>query len=152
VLSDVPEAFPEINDKLAKGLTVTLLHEVTRGGQSFVFGCRVYYDLWDESYGVTTFVGNGAEAKHTERDRKKVMALCDEVPLDGHGTGDEVAVTSRLDPVSDDQMEKTRQWLATRGIGNSSKAIVGRAVGAITSLKEERSVSRTCKPNQGAAP
>jgi hypothetical protein len=146
---DTLEAFPEIDQKLVKGLAVTIVHEVALdGGVPFVFGCKLYYDLWDESYGVTQFKGGlGASGvKQTVRDRRQAVALCQRTALPfAVAVRDQVEVTTHLDPVSDEQLAKTRRWLAEKGISSNSGAFFGRAAYAIVNLKQQKVVTRRCE-------
>ena len=146
---DTLDAFPEIEQKLVKGLAVTIVHEVAlESGVPFVFGCKLYYDLWDESYGVTLFKGGlGASGvKQTVRDRRQAVELCQRTALPFAVTiKDQVEVTSHLDPVSDEQLAKTRRWLAEKGISSSSGAFFGRAAYAIVNLKQQKAVTRRCE-------
>jgi hypothetical protein len=146
---DAFKLLPEIEAKLKKGVSVTVVHEVMRPGQSdYVFGCKAFYDLWDEAYAVTTYAGRmdqPAGPSHTVHTLPEVQRLCLDAALPGHMEAKgSASVSTYLDPVSDEQRQKTRQWLAEKGIGNGTGALFGRAAYAITNMDQKKATTRDC--------
>lgn len=143
-LADVEPTFPEVTTKLAKGLSVTIVHQASLAGndRTHVFGCKIYFDLWDETYGVTPFGGS----KRIEKDRARALEACNEgSPAWAVAGGDRVTVVTVVDPVSEEQAAKTREWLAEKGIGGNSKALFGRAAAAMVSMHQTQSHERDCE-------
>jgi hypothetical protein len=147
-LADLSGHFAELDARLARGLTVTLVHDVDAGdGRRFKFGCKAFYDLWDEAYVVTALTGDD-EAEGASKRLKHFdasAAPCGEAPLPWALTaGATVDVMSALDPVSPEQAEKTRRWLAEKGIGGSAGAPFGRAALALVDLSHQDRFARQC--------
>ncbi len=145
-LEDLDVRFAELETHLKKGLSVTLLSEVEAGDRRFAFGCRIFYDLWDEAYMVFPIVG-AVEVKERTALVKKLAGLpkaCTTVTLPwALKKGEPVDVTTRLNPVTEEQVAKTRKWLAERGIG-ANGAMAGRAAYAMVDLKQTQSFQRRC--------
>jgi len=145
---DVAQAFPQIEEKLSKGLAVTIANEASWTGlPAALFGCKIYYDLWDETYVVSTLKGSLAaigDRQHI-RDRSAALKLCYSTTFTNVRVGSQdFLLTTHLDPVGDEVLAKTRNWLAEKGISGSSTAIFGRAAYAIIDLKHQEAISRHC--------
>jgi hypothetical protein len=157
VVGDGLDKFASARERLNKGLSITLLNQVTKTADDtpFVFGCRITYDLWDEDYVFTPIVG-GLLVKQQTTTAKNLQPLprsCSEARLPWHVPDDgRVHVTTLLDPVSDEQVQRTRKWLAERGIGAGTGTLAGRAAYAMVNLKQEQSVERVCNLEKGSPP
>ena len=132
---------PEVKTKLARGLTVTMVHQMPFGE----WKCSVLLDLWDEVYAAS----GGWIGKEPSRIKTKKIAdallLCSDIGVPSESRiPEKFELITIVDPVSEEQMARTRKWLAERGIGKGSSAIVGRAVGAILDLKDNRTIVRSC--------
>lgn len=145
-LGDLDGRFSDFETHLRKGLSVTLLSDVAAGERSFTFGCRIFYDLWDETYFVVPIVG-AVEVKDKTSNLKRMTGLpeaCVKVSLPWSlRKGETVEVTTKLNPVTDEQLAKTRKWLAERGIG-ANGALAGRAAYAMVDLHQTQSFQRRC--------
>lgn len=145
-VDDLEGRFPELHGHLRKGLSATLLTEVEVSDGRFTFGCRIFFDLWDESYLVLPIVGV-VEVKERQTTVKALAGLppaCTRATLPWQlGSGKSLEVVTRLNPVTDEQVAKTRKWLAERGIG-AGGALAGRAAYAMVDLKQTRSFKRRC--------
>ncbi len=161
-LTDLEVQFPEFKTKADKGVTVTLEHLVQvkiRDGflVDYHFGCKVTYDLWKNTYRVVPTGSSAARALELLPNIKILPLACRTllVPYERgilktkskHTTYNEIQVLTKLDPVSEEQAEKTRKWLAERGIGAAAPALLGRAVAALIDLKEDKAVTRRCRLN-----
>ncbi len=150
-LTDLDEQFPEFQGKAAKGVTVTLEHVLRLSPKSRVgplaFGCKVTFDLWSNRYRIVPLGASATKQPEILSSIRPFPTPCRAawVPTVGTSGIDEVELVSSLDPVSAEQTEKTRSWLAERGIGAASQALLGRAVAAFIDLKEEKAVRRLCR-------
>jgi hypothetical protein len=150
---DTGEHFPEIEAKLDKGLSVTIAHEASwRGVEPVTFGCKIFYDLWDEAYDVTLLSGSLAAggARRTWKARRDALKACFTTSVRGIAAGArDFVLTTHLDPISDETLARTRKWLAEKGISGSASGVVGRAAYAIIDLKQEEAFSRRCPIGAG---
>ena len=152
-LRDVEAAFPEFQGKADKGVTITLEHRINGKNPSdhinLVFGCRVTFDLWNKSYLVEPLNAT-AGAKVEAASLATFPNYCRTALMPGlaRALTADLEVTSSLEPVSAEQEEKTRAWLAEHGIGSASQALLGRAVAALIDLKEDKAVKRLCRVAQ----
>lgn len=154
VVYDLDTSFPEISTKLAKGLAVTILHELRREreGATFVFGCKIYFDLWAEAYKVTSLTQDQNDhvvaigTEQTISGKSAAFALCEKTvsPWTFNGLSG-VSVATMVDPISPEQEAKTREWLAEKGIGGNSKALFGRAAATLTNFHQKQSKERDCE-------
>jgi len=145
---DTAKAFPQIEEKLGKGLAVTIANEASWTGlPAALFGCKIYYDLWDETYIVSTLRGSLSAVGERQRihDRQDALKLCYTTTFTNVRVGSQdFLLTTHLDPVGDEVLATTRNWLAEKGISGSSTAIFGRAAYAIIDLKHQEAISRRC--------
>ncbi len=150
-LTDLEEAFPEFQQKADKGVTVTLDHRVSIKGKSpelsYSFGCKVTFDLWNKRYAVVPTGLSSTSDPHLISSLGQLPEGCRGALLPGKNLlgNQELEIVSRLDPVSAELAEKTRSWLAERGVGSGSRALLGRAVASLIDLKEDKAVKRTCR-------
>jgi len=157
-LNDIEKSFPEIRTNLDKGLSVTLEHRVEFSHDSkWSATCRIVYDLWDETW-FTDLSGEGIATvqRATSKYFGDALKRCAAITITGKiattmaGRTPAVEIETLLNPQTDEQQNRTRAWLAERGIGANSRAMVGRAVGAMIDLKQTREVRRSCIVSQGA--
>ena len=145
---DTGEHFPEVTAKLDKGLAVTIAHEATWAGMAPVaFGCKIFYDLWDEAYDVTLLHGSltATGDRRTFKARSDALKACYTTSVRGlDPNARDFVLTTHLDPISDEVVARTRKWLAEKGISGSASGVVGRAAYAIIDLKKEEAFTRRC--------
>lgn len=151
VMEDLTARFPEIAQKIQKGLTVNLVTQTFLAtsfrGEEVSVHCRIYADLWNELVVVsrTTFKSETFSTPQKFKTLADGIRLCQEVELPASARGlSGLDVVTILNPVSAEQVEKTRKWLAERGIGASAGPMLGRAVGALLDLNDQKMVRRFC--------
>lgn len=152
-IGDILAQFPEFQSKVDKGVTVTLEHLLRIDNKAhaepkvFNFGCKVTFDLWDRRYTIVPTGFSLAKDTNSVSTLNALPAACQTafLPVDVDVLNSEMEIFSSIDPVSAEQTEKTRTWLAARGIGTASQAILGRAVAAFIDLREEKAVRRRCR-------
>lgn len=142
VVHDLDTTFPEISTKLAKGLAVTILSTARLGDETFAFGCKIYLDLWAEAYVVKDLSGG---AERSVNDKSAAFETCRRARIPWSAAKGEIRVSTDVDPISQEQEEKTREWLAEKGIGGNSKALFGRAAATLTNFHKTQKTNRTCE-------
>lgn len=115
--------------------------------------CRINYDLWAETYFVKKqLVASDSENKPEKIEEHKFSYSQGAQALKNCLTlllprADFVSVQGEvlLNPVDKEQEKRTRDWLATKGIGGTGAGVVGRAMGAVMNLSTESTVAYDCK-------
>lgn len=155
IVSGLSDGFPEALPSTRKGLRVTVVYRVrvvsaTGAGEwGFVRGCRMTYDLWTERLAVTTLTGESL-APGSPRDAGREISWpteCSQIPWSFEGQGEgpgplRVEIDAELNPISEDQRETTKRWLAERGIGGSG--IVGRVLGIMVDVEARKIQHLNC--------
>lgn len=157
LIPDLPETFWQSSGALRKvrdGLALTLDRKVEfldanskvlseRSGR-----CRLVYDIWAEIFTVSdSALSSIAEFKFPNAKGREALEKCAGIPLSGSpATYSLLHVVTLVNPVDAHQEERTRNWLATKGIGGSGSGVIGRALGAVINLKTESVVDYDCTP------
>lgn len=136
--------------KVRDGLALTVVRKVSLfGPDGSALGeitgrCRLVYDLWAETYQVSDVINQKPfEQKFPGAQGQQALSLCVSVPMPRFPFS-HAHVTALVNPVDAHQEERTRTWLATKGIGGPGNGIVGRALGAVIDLKTETTVDYDC--------
>ena len=148
---DPTKAFPEFLDKLKKVLNISLLYNVrwNEGEQkhNFVFGCKFSYDLWQELYSIEVTRADQTVEKIQVKDLTTIPDACMTFALTGKFADSipKIAnLSSVLNPVSEEQIDRTRNWLAEHGFAGEKSGLVTRTVGAFTRLRAEKRIEDVC--------
>ena len=137
--------------KVRDGLAMTIEYQIamwSKGATNPEFlssRCRLLYDLWAEKYVVTKTGGTGPENFPFGKEADAVTR-CTGLDLRVSGDLARVEMDAILNPVDEKQQERTRGWLATKGIGGPSSGVISRAIGASLNLKAEKRWSDECSP------
>lgn len=108
--------------------------------------CRLVYDLWAETFILNDFSDGGvSETRHANGDYKLALARCVSLHLP-HDKFASLRVNVVVNPIDEQQEERTRNWLATKGIGGAGSGVIGRALGAVINLKADSVVDYECTP------
>jgi hypothetical protein len=139
-----PQTESTINSRLKKGLPVNLAHIVSvsksprqRWEDIHTFGCRFTFDPWDEVIRISARSGTDQSQLTLKGSSLKLepTSPCVRWKSREQLTFATARVTTQLDVVDADQMERTRRWLAERGIGSEGTGMFGRALSAMIDLK-----------------
>lgn len=151
IMDDLSERFPEISQKTQKGLTVNLVTQSHLASSSanneLMVRCRIYADLWNEDFIVnrTSILSSAFSPPQKFKSLREALRVCQQVSLPLEVKGIEgLEVVTVLNPISDEQIEKTRKWLAERGIAANAGPMLGRAVGALLDLNDQKAIRRFC--------
>jgi hypothetical protein len=132
LLLRLPETLVQkIESRIHRGLSVTIKSSVEARTQKTSFGCTIKFDPWAETMTILPFGASPLESK----DRNAWIRQCFltrglSLPVKSRVQG-----IFEIDPVSQEQIAKTRLWLAERGIGGRSDTPLGQAVGALVDLR-----------------
>lgn len=137
--------------KVRDGLALTIDRRaqlLTRdGGLLGVVGatCRLMYDIWEDSFLLVDLQeSTRLELKFGSAKSLEALKRCVSLSLP-QTTAALAHVQVLINPVDSRQEERTRDWLATKGIGGTGAGIMGRAMGAVINLKTESTVEHDCK-------
>lgn len=157
LIPDLPAAFWQPSGALRKvrdGLALTLdrkLDLLDQNGKSVAEQtgrCRLVYDIWGEIFTLSdSLYSPPAEFKFTNARSQEALEKCAGIQLpvsSPHYSA--IHVITLVNPVDAKQEERTRNWLATKGIGGSGSGVIGRALGAVINLKTESVVDYECTP------
>lgn len=110
--------------------------------------CRLVYDLWAEVFTLSDSIYNPTgEFKFSNAHGQDALEKCASIPLlTPTQNYSMLHVVTLVNPVDAKQEERTRTWLATKGIGGSGSGVIGRALGAVINLKTESVVDYDCTP------
>jgi hypothetical protein len=152
-LDDVKILLPEVEERIKRGLTVKWAHVFVRHPgemthpQNQQARCELLFDLWEEEY-VVSKIDDASQKDYTRKTFPNLARAIEEcmkfrlatkldakVPLE---------VISVFNPISEEQLQKTREWLAERGIGSKEGPLIGRAVGAMMDLSQQKVWTRSC--------
>ena len=136
--------------KIRDGLTLTVDRRIALfSGKNTpplqIFGrCKLAYDLWTETFLVGDTL-NQVEPSLKFANAKGVDALlkCVSIPLPNLDYA-MAKVQILINPVDEEQEARTRNWLASKGIGGAGTGVMGRAMGAVINLKTESTVEYDC--------
>jgi len=149
----------EMVQRLSRGLSVTIRHKLMDSpsqstGTRSTRGCRITFDLWDERYTIVPLDAAGsAQPAEAWRQTRELSAFPEECLTVIPTRDEEIAarsagayvVTTQLNPVPQEQINRTRQWLAaTRESGSGT--MVGRAALAMLDLSGGESFTTRCSP------
>ncbi len=157
LIPDLPETFWQPTGSLRKvrdGLALTLDRKVEfLGADSKVLSehsgrCRLVYDIWAEIFSITDSIFTPfGEFKYPNAKGREALEKCASIPLSSAPKNYVlIHVVTLVNPVDAHQEERTRNWLATKGIGGSGSGVIGRALGAVINLKTESVVDYDCTP------
>lgn len=136
------------SERLRKGLTIVVQNSATKPDSKdpwFSFGCQAYFDPWEETYSVKSSDNVGKTVIVKYKSLSKLPKECLQYAFKQPDSSNKsFHITTQLDPVTDAQVKKTSEWLATRGIGPQA-GILGRAVGAVLDLKSEIRDESNCE-------
>ena len=152
-------AFPD--ERLKRGLSVFLVHSfIDTKSISDVrfqtkFGCKIVYDLWEERYDIYSLDQEKESNARLVRSSKSLHSWpfeCLNFSLKNDffrkpEIAKSILLSSALNPPTPDQLERTKSWLASKGIGSSPGAggFVGRAAVAIVRLNAQASQDVQCE-------
>ncbi len=107
--------------------------------------CRLVYDLWNESYSVyDSTLANAKKLDFSAEKSKEALMKCVGIPI-GSLESSFYKISIEVNPVDKEQEQKTREWLATKGIGGTGSGLFGRAFGSVLDLKTDKTVIYDCK-------
>ena len=152
---DMPGSYFDANETIRKvkdGLALTVERRVVAlnsqkqpVAQSFA-RCRLIYDLWAETFILTDNAGTATtDIRYKSNQHKDALERCAQVTL----TTDNFAslkVNVVVNPIDAKTEERTRNWLAAKGLGGTGSGVVGRAIGAVLNLKADSAVDYECNP------
>ncbi|MCX6124464.1 MAG: hypothetical protein NTV34_06900 [Proteobacteria bacterium] len=155
ILPTLPDSFwHPITGSLKKvrdGLTLTVERRVAVFGTGHqlvaqVTGrCRLVYDLWAEKFIIKdSLYEAGQEISMPGSQGRNALLRCVTLPLPKINF-DSMRVQVLINPIDEQQEARTRDWLATKGIGGAGTGIMGRAMGAVINLKTESKVEYDCR-------
>jgi len=118
--------------------------------------CRLSYDLWAEHFILQDeLVYSDASGSPVimpqesrvfqNKDGLQALRSCLAVML-LNAKFNEAKGQVLINPVDKEQEKKTRDWLATKGVGGVGSGILGRAMGAVMNLNAESVVDYECRP------
>lgn len=156
LVPDLPAAFWQPSGALHKvrdGLALTLDRKIELldpSGKPLVEQsgrCRLVYDIWGEVFNLSDSMSSPAsELKFPNAKGAEALETCASIPLPAASKYSSIHVVTLVNPVDAKQEERTRNWLATKGIGGSGSGVIGRALGAVINLKTESVVDYDCTP------
>lgn len=157
LIPDLPPTFWQPSGALRKvrdGLALTLDRKIDLLDQNGkpvaeqTGRCRLVYDIWGEMFTLSDSLYNPtAEFKFANARGQDALEKCAGIQLPvspSHFSS--IHVITLVNPVDAKQEERTRNWLATKGIGGSGSGVIGRALGAVINLKTESVVDYECTP------
>lgn len=139
-------------DKMQKGVRLTIVHRaLMQESMIGIFGCQVYFDLWEEEYYVQRIDNNSwrEESPHAKQQviktkhKDEAINYCFASQFNLSVPFSQVRVQTLVDPTNKEQMERTRRWLAQRGIGGNS-SIIGKALGSLIRLEHQTEFETIC--------
>jgi hypothetical protein len=147
-----PQTLAAFHDKMEKGVRLTIVHRALMQDNVIgIFGCQVYFDLWEEEYYVQ-HIDNNSWREESPRAKQQVIRtkhkddainLCFTTQFNLIVPFSQVRVQTLVDPTNKEQMERTRRWLAQRGIGGNS-SIIGKALGSLIRLDHQTEFETIC--------
>jgi hypothetical protein len=149
IVPEMPKNFwgPEgVLKKVRDGLALTIDRQVARSvGSSLQIiidrRCRLTYDLWAEVFLLNRFESQrGQLEKIASPD--EALAKCVGWPQVQTMQG-VIQYRVTVNPVDKSQEERTRTWLAQKGIGGTG--IISRAINAVMDLKADSVVENACQ-------
>ena len=157
LIPDLPAAFWQPTGALRKvrdGLALTLDRKLDLLGSDGKpvaeqsGRCRLVYDIWAEVFTVSDSLYNPtAEFKFPNAKSHDALEKCAGIQLPvSPPRFSSIHIITLVNPVDAKQEERTRNWLATKGIGGSGSGVIGRALGAVINLKTESVVDYECTP------
>ncbi|MCX6116300.1 MAG: hypothetical protein NT027_02065 [Proteobacteria bacterium] len=100
---------------------------------------------WNESYSVyDSTLANAKKLDFSAEKSKEALMKCVGIPI-GSLESSFYKISIEVNPVDKEQEQKTREWLATKGIGGTGSGLFGRAFGSVLDLKTDKTVIYDCK-------
>jgi hypothetical protein len=147
----------ELTLRLKRGQTLTFIQSakidanITNSFQ-ITQGCRIFFDLWANHYDVERWSGlfrpPPTIAKHEKIDGLST-ALRECLAFDIGNKKSEIGsamvrIHTILNPVDDDQMKKTREWLSQKGFAGHGSSLLGRVLNVMLDLKADEEWDDFC--------
>jgi hypothetical protein len=145
-VADSLQRFDDIEKRLKKGLSLILTHEVyvEENRPLAKLSCKVFYDLWDETYHVARFSQTRPEPEFLVlKGYQSILEPCFRVEIRG-ALASQLSARSVYSQVTQEQVEKTKKWLSEKGIGSKSATVIGRAVDAMIDYDRAQIFDRRC--------
>ncbi len=143
-IEQLEKNFPDAIQKLEKTLSLRMRHRLEWVSDSrsleAEMGCSIARDLWTDQFFVNTYHAAGQPNREARVSLRTIPDGCLQFRRpEILKTGTQIFVTTYLNPVSDDQMQRTKEWLAERGYstGRLMARNVTRAIDAEKEWKQE---------------
>ncbi len=154
-VSSLPESFwldsgalRKVRDGLALNIErkVKLLDQEGNFVKDFSGRCTLAYDLWAETYLLSdTSYQPTLNLKFSKSQAKDALLQCVGLQISDF-RNKSLKTLTLINPIDKEQESRTREWLATKGIGGAGSGVVSRALGAVIDLKTESVVKYDCIP------
>ena len=151
-LAHHPKTLSTFQEKMEKGLRLAIIHRaMTQDNIIALFGCQIYYDLWEEEYTIQRFEEFSLPIDESKlkprlirsKHKKEALDQCFSTRLTLTVPFSQIRMQTLVDPTNKEQLERTRLWLAKRGIGGNS-SIIGKALGSLVRLDNQIEFETIC--------